>query len=115
METKYEQNIKMIYFATDLKTIMKKRLYKIMQHVIYLFNMDDCLAKKSQEEFLISKRNLAKKLRLGLAKPHPVLPPPRRRRAAWRTTAVTLSFIVSIHPLKCSCRTGALASIRAKR
>ena len=29
--------------------------------------------------------------------------------------AVTLSFIVGIHPLKCSCRTGALASIRAKR
>ena len=95
---------------------------------IYLFNMDDCLAKKSQEEFLILKRNLAKKIEISIGLTTPGATAAAAAAAAMQVAlhygkvycggggdAVTLSFIVGIHPLKCSCRTGALASIRAKR
>ena len=72
------------------------------------------------------KRNLAKKIeiRIGLTTPGATAAAAAAMQVASHYgkaycsgggDAVTLSFIVGIHPLKCSCRTGALASIRAKR
>ena len=82
--------------------------------------------KKSQEEFLILKRNIAKKIEIRIGLTTPGATAAAAAAAAMQVAshygkaycggdAVTLSFIVGIHPLKCSCRTGALASIRAKR
>ena len=93
---------------------------------IYLFNMDDCLAKKKSRRVLDFEAEPSKKIEIRIGLTTPGATDAATAAAAMQVAshygkaycggdAVTLSFIVGIHPLKCSCRTGALASIRAKR
>ena len=90
--------------------------------------MDDCLAKKKSRRVLDFEAEPSKKIEIRIGLTTPGATAAAAAAAAMQVAshygkaycsgggdAVTLSFIVGIHPLKCSCRTGALASIRAKR
>ena len=94
---------------------------------IYLFNMDDCMAKKKSRRVLDFEAEPSKKIEIRIGLTTPGATDAAAAAAAMQVAshygkaycgggdAVTLSFIVGIHPLKCSCRTGALSPCAKRR